>query len=275
MRVADAHVHAWPAAAADPRGRNRPGWAELRAALDLGNLVDRVVLVTPGSPPGDDEWTLDTARRHATSVRAVLRASALQQATAGHCRGIRLVLDPDRIPAAEAVVAEAADAGISVSVQNATGDWAPVARWAAQYPGVTFIGDHLGHPDVRRGTDAPEWKAFLALAAHPNVVVKMPNLVHFTRGLEHHRALAPFLREVLTAYEPRRVLWASDWPNTGSIPYTQLLQAGIELVQDIDGDAVTEVFQDNAVRLFWSSRATHSEKTDGRGSPSRRKGAPV
>jgi predicted TIM-barrel fold metal-dependent hydrolase len=275
MRIADSHVHAWPVVGAEPPVRDRPGWADLRSALDLGKLVARVVLVTPGSPPGDDEWTLDTAGRHRTSVRAVLRASALSQARAEHCCGIRLVLDPDRASAAESSVAEAADQGVSVSVQNATGDWEAPARWAAQYSGVTFVVDHLGHPDVSRGVGTAEWQTFLALAAHPNVVVKMPNLAYFTRGFEHHQALAPFVREVLTVYEPGRVLWASDWPNTGSIPYAQLLQAGIELVHDVDDDAVTAVFQDNAVKLFWTSSLAHSAKTDGLGSPPRRNGAPV
>jgi predicted TIM-barrel fold metal-dependent hydrolase len=275
MQVADAHVHAWPVAGAGTQMRDRPGWAELRAALDLGTLVDRVVLVTPGSPPGDDEWTLKTARRHGTSVRAVLRASALQQARAEHCCGIRLAVDPDTTRAAETLVAEAADGGISVSVQNATGNWAAVARWAAQYSAVTFVVDHLGHPDVRRGTDAPEWRAFLALADQPNVVAKMPNLVHFTRGFEHHRTLAPFIRRALIAYEPRRVLWASDWPNTGAVPYVQLLQAGVELVQDVDGEVVPDVFQDNTVRLLWRNPVANSAKADGRGSAPCRKGAPV
>jgi predicted TIM-barrel fold metal-dependent hydrolase len=272
MQVVDAHVHAWPDSG--PGSPARAGWAELRTALALGSVVDRVVLVTPASPPGDDEWTVQTARRHRTSVRAVLRASAVDRAKAEHC-GIRLVLDPNRTGSLEALVAEAADARISISLQNPSGEWAAVAAWAARYPSMTFVVDHLGHPDVRLGAEAPEWRALLTLAAHPNVVVKMPNLAHFTEGFEGHRALRPFVRDVLTAYEPHRLLWASDWPNTGAVPYPGLLWAGMRLVQDVDDGAVTEVFRDNAARLFWNAPVKGSAEAGGHDSPPRSEGAPV
>lgn len=242
--VADAHIHAWP-------DEDRPGWDDAREALGIGTRVHRVALVTPGQPPGDDAWTLEVADAADGAVAAVVRADALDDldaaALAGRARGVRVNLGAGTATLVS-VAARVADLGLSVCVQNPTGDWATVARAAASRPSQRFLVDHLGHPDVEAGTGQPSWQRFLELAAHPNVAVKLPNLVFFTGDVSRAERLAPHVAAVLDAFGGDRLLWASDWPNTGAVPYEDLLEAGQRLVGGCEANALPAVFADNHAR---------------------------
>lgn len=253
--VVDAHVHAWPHSAELGLNSSRT-WPEIPAAVGLGTVVRRVVVVTPGNPPGDDAWTLQLADNEGThQVVAVVRASSLHLVTArygGNRHGVRVVLDS--LPASketERVVDEAAAHGVPVHVQNTVRDWSAVHSWARSRPQATFLVDHLGHPDLAAGPLDPRWREFCALAEHANVAAKLPILPFFAGSLETAMSLGPFVSAALHAYGRDRLLWASDWPNSATATYRQLLDAGLRLVTGVDEEAVAPVFAGNATRLLW------------------------
>lgn len=255
--IVDAHVHAWPPASPGEVAGKR-SWADVAAALSLGAVVDRLVVVTPGQPPGDDAWTLDIAGKHSRTVRAVVRAgslAALDGTSLGAAVAARVVLGDSPREPLDRAVAQVVARGLDVCVQNPTGRWDAVGEWAGAHPGRTFLVDHLGHPDSEAGPAGPAWRSFLDLADRANVVVKMPNLVFFAGSLTRADRLARHLASVLEAFGPGRLLWASDWPNTGEPAYDDVLDTGITLVERVAPGAVEAVFGGNALRLLWAGDA--------------------
>ena len=84
---------------------------------------------------------------------------------------------------------------------------------AAHCPGVQFILDHCGNPDVRNREWEP-WATHLgAIAALPNVTCKLSGVVTnadpatWTTG-----DLRPFVEHVIGCFGRDRVMWGSDWP---------------------------------------------------------------
>ena len=92
----------------------------------------------------------------------------------------------------------------------------------ADHPGVRFVLDHVGNPDLRRAGVAEaerarglaEWEGGLrALAELPNVFVKLSGLV--TRadwGCWTQEDLDAVLAIALDAFGPSRCMVGSDWP---------------------------------------------------------------
>ena len=87
-------------------------------------------------------------------------------------------------------------------------------RVAAAYPGLTLIVDHLGIPQPPfEDRDDPPFKALpdlLRLARYPNVMVKFcggPGLS--ARGFPFDDVWSA-LQQVVAAFEPQRLMWASD-----------------------------------------------------------------
>lgn len=162
------------------------------------------------------------------------------------------------VPEGAATVQEtielAAYQGRHICVQNPSGDWSAVAGWAAAHAATTFVIDHLGHPDVEAGTRTAAWRSFLDLAAFANVVAKLPNLPVFAGHVTQVERLTSHLRDAYAAYGAARILWASDWPNSG-IDYPRVLDAGLRLVSAVDEAAVDAVFAENARRVFWADDA--------------------
>ena len=88
-----------------------------------------------------------------------------------------------------------------------------VTETVAALPEVRFVLDHAGKPPIAAG-DLSAWRADLrALAALPNVAVKLSGLVteadwdSWTPG-----QLAPVMEYVLDRFGPARTMFGSDWP---------------------------------------------------------------
>ena len=102
-------------------------------------------------------------------------------------------------------------------------------------PDQSFVLDHCGVPDVAAG-DWDMWKAGIdAVAAFPNVVVKLSGITAYCAPRTATVALlAPYVDHLLQAFGPDRMLWGSDWPVVnlgvalpGWIDMTKALLAGL------------------------------------------------
>lgn len=88
-----------------------------------------------------------------------------------------------------------------------------VTALVAQCPDVCFVLDHCGKPEIARGS-FDEWRRGIDdLASHDHVFCKLSGL--FTEagtGGRDAETLRPYLKHVVDAFGPRRVMYGSDWP---------------------------------------------------------------
>ena len=80
--------------------------------------------------------------------------------------------------------------------------------------GVRVCVDHFGRPDPMLGRDDPGFRWLLSVASSNQVWVKV-SAAYRTGGLARGEQLAPLLlADLLDAFGPARLIWASDWPHT-------------------------------------------------------------
>lgn len=80
-------------------------------------------------------------------------------------------------------------------------------------PDQPYILDHCGVPDVAGG-DWEVWRAGIdAIAAFPNVVVKLSGITTYCApGTASVALVKPYVEHLLEAFGPDRMLWGGDWP---------------------------------------------------------------
>jgi len=124
------------------------------------------------------------------------------------------------------------------------------AEAAAAVPGLDFVLDHLGKPQVRDGdAGLKAWReAVTPLAKQPNVTAKLSGLVteadwrHWTPA-----DLRPFVQAALELFGPDRLMFGSDWPVCElAATYTRVKDALTEVLGRTDPD----VFGGTAARIY-------------------------
>jgi L-fuconolactonase len=101
----------------------------------------------------------------------------------------------------------------------------PLAQDAARrFPGMSLVIDHLGlaqRPFSRlEGGGFARLDELLALAAAPNVTVKLSGLPTLTTERFPYPGVWPHVHRVLEAFGPERVMWGSDCTRTeGLVSY--------------------------------------------------------
>jgi predicted TIM-barrel fold metal-dependent hydrolase len=125
------------------------------------------------------------------------------------------------------------------------------AALARQCPGVQFILDHCGCPDVQGGALDP-WRSHLAeLAALPNVACKISGLVAYAGAGWTPEMLRPWLEHVLAGFGWERVLWGGDWPVCLLTATLQQWVAAVDqLVALATEDQREKMFYKNAERIY-------------------------
>lgn len=102
-------------------------------------------------------------------------------------------------------------------------------------PDQSFVLDHCGVPDVAGG-DWEVWdQGVTAVAAFPNVVVKLSGITAYCApGTATIERVKPYVDRLLDLFGPDRMLWGSDWPVVdlgaglpGWIEMTRALLAGL------------------------------------------------
>lgn len=84
---------------------------------------------------------------------------------------------------------------------------------AAACPGVRFVLDHCGVPDIAGGAFAPWRDGIAAIARQANVAVKLSGIsAYCAPGTASLATLRPWVDHVLDCFGPARMCWGSDWP---------------------------------------------------------------
>jgi predicted TIM-barrel fold metal-dependent hydrolase len=121
-----------------------------------------------------------------------------------------------------------------------------------QCPGVQFILDHCGVPDVK-GKVLDPWRQYIKeIAGFPNVVCKVSGLVAYADP-ENWTVddLRPFVEHVLGCFGWDRVMFGSDWPVcTLSATYQRWVEAARELTANASEINKEKLFSKNAERVY-------------------------
>lgn len=233
LAACDCHVHIFDADRF-PYARERsytPGPAtpdQLRIFMRLMGTT-RVVLVQPSVYGNDNACLLNalrdlgasTARGIAVIDPQTVTDAELQAMHAAGVRGVRVNLE---------VKGEERGAAAAQAIQKAAQRISPLG-WALQvYADAQVIGaledlledirsplilDHYAGIKAERGLEQPGMSQILRLMRSGRAYVKMSAPYRASVMASSYGNLAPFARAFAEA-NPERVLWASDWPHTGS-----------------------------------------------------------
>jgi len=129
-------------------------------------------------------------------------------------------------------------------------------RLAADFPGVTFVLDHVGKPDIRAGLAEPWRTDITRLASRPNVFCKLSGL---TTEADHEswseEQIRPYLLHALDAFGPSRCMYGSDWPvATLATTYVRWLELVLDVVGGLNPAERGRVLSATAVDVYGLER---------------------
>jgi L-fuconolactonase len=229
----DAHQHFWRVGAngfawptPDLAAIHRDfGPADLAA---VGAGLAGSVLVQSQPDDRDTDWLLELAAGEPLVLAVVgwadLRASDAPARIADlarrpKLRGLRPMLQnldddawiaaPDLEPALDAMVAH----GLSLDALVLTRHLPHLLTLARRRPDLAIVIDHGAKPPIATGQDADAWaRGIEALAGLPNVFCKLSGLLTEAAPGQAPDALSPYVRRLVSAFGPERLMWGSDWP---------------------------------------------------------------
>jgi predicted TIM-barrel fold metal-dependent hydrolase len=129
----------------------------------------------------------------------------------------------------------------------------PIAiNLVSKCPGVTFILDHCGVPQVNERVMHPWREHIQEIARLPNVQCKVSGLVAYADPANWNPDdLRPFVDHVLESFSWDRVMFGSDWPVcTLAASYGQWVEALLSLTQAAGETNQRKLFRDNAIRAY-------------------------
>jgi L-fuconolactonase len=122
----------------------------------------------------------------------------------------------------------------------------------AALPHLQFVLDHIAKPRIAEGKD-PEWQERMpALAALPNVAVKLSGMVTEANWTSWTAAdLRPFVASVVDWFGAGRLLFGSDWPVCLlATSYAGVVGALEQAVGPVTTDEAARIFGLNAVGVY-------------------------
>ncbi len=127
-----------------------------------------------------------------------------------------------------------------------------VTELVQQCPGVMFILDHCGKPNIREHMLDP-WHTDLArLATLPNVWCKLSGLLTESDLQQWQISdLVPYVTHVLEVFGAQRILFGGDWPvvlQAGS--YTQWVETVTQLIAHLPEVAQHAILGENARNFY-------------------------
>jgi L-fucono-1,5-lactonase len=126
-----------------------------------------------------------------------------------------------------------------------------------EFPGLQFVLDHIAKPCIADGRDDPWTQRMPALAAQPNVAVKLSGMVtEADWATWSARDLRPFVSRVAEWFGVPRLMFGSDWPVcllAGS--YHAVLAGLIDALPPMSPAELDQVLGINALRVYPVSRS--------------------
>lgn len=265
----DAHCHVFGPAAEFPFAPERKytpcdaSKAQLFALRDhLG--FSRNVIVQATCHGKDNRATVDAVRaangmaRGVATVGEEITEAELSELHEAGIRGVRFnflrrLADFTPHEVLRRIADKVAPFGWHVVVYFEAPDLAELKPLFSSLP-TRVVVDHMGRPDVKLGTDHPQWRAFVDwMAGDEDVWSKVSCPERLSLAGPPYDDVVPFQREIVETF-PDRVLWGTDWPHPNLKGH--MVDDGV-LVDQIPKFAVTEELRrkllvDNPMRLYWA-----------------------
>jgi predicted TIM-barrel fold metal-dependent hydrolase len=123
---------------------------------------------------------------------------------------------------------------------------------AGKCPGVQFILDHCGVPDVASGQLDPWRRHIREIACLPNVACKISGVIAYCApGRVTLEAVRPYVEHCLEQFGWDRVVWGSDWPVCTTTADLRTWVAVTErLIATAEEHDRRKLLHDNAVRIY-------------------------
>jgi predicted TIM-barrel fold metal-dependent hydrolase len=129
-------------------------------------------------------------------------------------------------------------------------------------PGVSFVLDHCGVPDIASAESEPWRTDITALADLPNVACKISGVLAYCDPIHADRAaVTPYVEHCIEAFGWDRIVWGSDWP---LVEMNSSLRDWVTITREIVEGELEErqrkLFIDNAQRIYGlkALRAEHA-----------------
>jgi predicted TIM-barrel fold metal-dependent hydrolase len=114
-----------------------------------------------------------------------------------------------------------------------------------------IVLDHMGLPEAGQGVGQPSFQSLLRLLRSGRIWAKLSGADRVTRHGGRLRDAIPFMR-ALAAAAPDRLVWGSDWPNTGFHSRQQVAGGDILPHRELDAgellDLLAEAVPDTDLR---------------------------
>ena len=307
MTIVDAHHHLWDLSVRDQPWLADPELAPLRRNFTLGDLepiadaegVTSTVLIQTVNDAAETPEMLALAASSylvagvvgwidLAAADAADAISALGGLPGGRfLAGIRhpVLVEPDpqwlARPAVLRGLAAVAAMGLAYDLVVTPRQLPGAVSAAAALPGLTFVLDHLGNPDLVSPVDERWASAVRDLAALPNTVCKLSGILGepppSAGGGDGHRGnrgdgdgsnsgsgngraddpaasvahMRPYYQIVLDGFGPDRLMYGSDWPvSTLGAPYARVISAARLLTADLSAAQRAAIFGGTARRIY-------------------------
>jgi L-fuconolactonase len=284
LMFVDAHVHFWDG------GRMPYPWLSEVPALAGPHTPAELAVEAGANPPAEIvfvesavdpkhalqevRWVEELSARHPL-IAAIVAQVAVDRgaetetalaALAAHARvrGIRHIIEahPEPNYCLRPVfvdgVRRAGEQGLSFDLCLKPAQLPASIELVRTCPGTSFVLDHAGKPDVRRGAIEPWREHIAALARLPNVVCKLSGLVtEADPATWTPDALRPYVDHLLSCFGAERLLFGSDWPVVNlAASYRGWLQTALELLAPLSAGARAAVMYESARRTYGLDRET-------------------
>ena len=235
MNFIDAHSHIWTQDTKHyPLG---PGWRRLnidpeswtaeellKEAATVG--VNRVVLIQMSFYGYDNSYMLDSIRKNPGKFVGVAvidqdgRRPDLEM-RAMKCQGVsgfRIYAKnqtPDKWLGSDAMHAMwtcGAEENLAMCCLMDPAELPALDRMCRDFPETPVVIDHLCRIGVSGTIDPKDVKALCDMARHKRVSVKVSAFYALGKKQSPYKDLGPFIKQVLDAYGPERLMWATDAP---------------------------------------------------------------
>ena len=123
---------------------------------------------------------------------------------------------------------------------------------AEECPELRLVIDHLAKPAIARG-ELDAWASeFKGIADYQNVSCKLSGLVTEADCKKWRvEDLKPFVDKALEYFEPKRLMFGSDWPVCLlAATYDQVLDSAESLLAGLKDDERNRIFSENAIEFY-------------------------
>jgi predicted TIM-barrel fold metal-dependent hydrolase len=157
-------------------------------------------------------------------------------------------------PGYQRMFATAADTGQSICGLINPPDLPALDAMCKRFPQTPVVIDHMCRIGVTGQIPPADVKALCEMSRHPQLTVKVSAFYALGKKAPPYADLGPMIRQLLDAFGPERLMWASDGPFQMQPPHSykaslDLIRSGLDF---LTADAKEWLLRKTAERVFFA-----------------------